>query len=79
MERFIDWLHNRHGDWLGTRHDWLGLCPTIPNLGYATALVAVFNRSWKKHRDLHEKQIQLGLEQHKLISDVATRWAQHFK
>ena len=30
------WLHNRHEDWLGTRHDWLGLCPTIPNLGYAT-------------------------------------------
>ena len=41
MERCIDWLHNRHEDWLGTRHDWLGtrhdwlgLCPTIPNLGY---------------------------------------------
>ena len=37
VERCIDWLHNRHKDWLGTRHDWLGLCPTIPNLGYATA------------------------------------------
>ena len=26
------------------------------------SLVAVFNRSWKKYQDLHEKQIQLGLE-----------------
>ena len=37
VKRCIDWLHNRHEDWLGIRHDWLGLCPTIPNLGYATA------------------------------------------
>ena len=38
MVRCIDWLHNRHEYWLGTRHDWLGLCPIIPNLGYATVL-----------------------------------------
>ena len=34
MEGDIDRLCNKHEDWLGTRHDWLGLCPTIPNLGY---------------------------------------------
>ena len=43
------------------------------------SLVAVFNRNWKKHRDLREKQIQLGLEQHKLISDVATTWESTFQ
>ena len=32
----IDWLHHRREDWLGTRYDWLGLCPTISNLCYAT-------------------------------------------
>ena len=42
-------------------------------------MVAVFNRSWKKNRDLRQKQIQLGLDQHKLISDVATRWESTFQ
>jgi len=28
---------------------------------------------------LEEKQIQLGLKQHKLISDVATRWGSTFQ
>ena len=32
------------------------------------SLVSVFTRSWKKNRDLKQKQIELGLEQHKLIS-----------
>jgi len=36
-EIVIDWLCNKHKYWLGTRHDWLGLCPTIPSLVYATA------------------------------------------
>ena len=43
------------------------------------SLVAVLNRSWKKHRNLREKQIQLGLEQHKLISNLATRWGSTFQ
>ena len=38
------------------------------------SLVEVFSRSWKKTRDFREKQVQLGLEEHKLIGDVATRW-----
>ena len=38
------------------------------------ALVAVFSRSWKKTRDLKEKQLELHIEQHKLLSDVETRW-----
>ena len=36
--------------------------------------VAAFNRSWKKNRDLREKQAQLGLAEHKLVEAVATRW-----
>ena len=47
VERCIDWLHNRHEDWLGTRHDWLGLCPTIPNLGYPTAGVSSSKKTAK--------------------------------
>ena len=39
----VDWLQNRHEDWLGIRYDWLGLCPTIHNLGYTTDLGVVHN------------------------------------
>ncbi len=38
------------------------------------ALVELFHRSWKKNRDLREKQEELGLKQHKLMGDVPTRW-----
>ena len=38
------------------------------------SLVALFHRSWKKNRDLLEKQKLLQLPEHKLISDVITRW-----
>ena len=38
------------------------------------ALVETFSRSWKRSRDLREKQESLGLPKHKLIGDVATRW-----
>lgn len=37
-------------------------------------LVELFSRSWKKSRDLHQKQVELGLKQHKLVADVSTRW-----
>ena len=36
-------------------------------------LLASFHQSWKKQRDLEEKQLQLGLKDHKLISAVKTR------
>ena len=39
-----------------------------------SALVASFCRSWKKQRDLKEKQSQLGLPEHKLIGAISTRW-----
>lgn len=39
-----------------------------------SALVASFYRSWKKKRDLNEKQRQLGLPEHKLLGAVTTRW-----
>lgn len=38
------------------------------------SLIEVFHRSWKKNRDLKEKQQELGIAQHKLLSDVSTRW-----
>ena len=34
----------------------------------------LFNRSWKRNRDLKEKQEQLGLPVHKLIGEASTRW-----
>ena len=43
------------------------------------SLVEVFSRSWKKTGDFREKQVQLGLEEHKLIGDVATRWGSTYK
>ena len=39
----------------------------------------VFSRSWKKNRDLRQKQTELGLKQHKRIADVATRWGSTYK
>jgi len=38
------------------------------------SLIELFHRSWKKNRDLRQKQLQLGIDEHKLISSVSTRW-----
>ena len=38
------------------------------------SLVAAFSWTWKKNRDLENKQAQLGLPEHKLAGAVATRW-----
>ena len=38
------------------------------------SLVELFHRSWKKARDLREKQQTLGLPEHKILGDVVTRW-----
>ena len=43
-------------------------------VGRCHSLLEVFGRSWKKTRDLRQKQQELNLKHHKLISDVATRW-----
>jgi len=37
-------------------------------------LIELFSHSWKTTRDLRLKQQQLGLPQHKLTTDVSTRW-----
>lgn len=42
------------------------------------SLVELFHRSWKKTRDLREKQRQLDLPQHKIMGDVSTRWGSTF-
>lgn len=42
------------------------------------SLVELFHRSWKKSRDLREKQQILGLPQHTLMGDVVTRWGSTF-
>ena len=42
------------------------------------ALVSLFHRSWKKNRDLLAKQTLLNLPEHKLLSDVVTRWGSTF-
>ena len=48
-------------------------------LGRCRSLVECFSRSWKKSRDLQEKQTQLGLKNHKLIGAVSTRWGSTYE
>ena len=48
-------------------------------IGRCHTLVGVFSRSWKKYRDLRQKQTDLGLKQKKLISDVVTRWGSTYE
>ena len=43
-------------------------------IGRCYTLVGRFSRSWKKNRDLRQKQLELWLPEHRLISDVTTRW-----
>ena len=43
-------------------------------LSRCRSLVAAFSQSWKKIKDLREKQAQLGLPEHKLVGAVATQW-----
>lgn len=47
-------------------------------IGRCDSLVELFHRSWKKSRDLREKQHILGLPQHNLTGDVVTRWGSTF-
>jgi hypothetical protein len=47
-------------------------------IGRCYSLVEIFNRSWKKYRDLRQKQVDLGLKQ-KLVSDVVTRWGSTYE
>ena len=48
-------------------------------LGHCRSLVECFSRSWKKSRDLQEKQIQLGLKSHKLIGAISTCWGSTYE
>ena len=48
-------------------------------LGFCRLLVECFSRSWKKSRDLQEKQTQLGLKNHKLIGAVSTLWGSTYE
>ena len=43
------------------------------------SLVNLFSRSWKKSRDLREKQELLDIPQHKLKADVSTRWGSTYE
>ena len=43
------------------------------------SLFELFHRSWKKARDLREKQQLLGLPEHKVMGDVVTRWGSNFE
>ena len=48
-------------------------------LGKCHSLVAHFHRSWKKNEELKQKQEELNIPQHKLISPVTTRWESTMK
>ena len=48
-------------------------------LGRCHSLVELFHRSWKKNRDLRQKQQLLNLPQHKLKGEVATRWGSTYE
>ena len=48
-------------------------------LGRCHSLVELFHRSWKKNRDLRQKQQLLNVPQHKLKGDVATRWGSTYE
>ena len=48
-------------------------------LGRCRSLMECFSRSWKKSRELQEKQTQLGLKNHKLIGAVLTRWGSTYE
>ena len=43
------------------------------------SIVEMFHHSWKKTRDLRQKQDQLDLPQHKIIGDVVTRWGSTYE
>ena len=43
-------------------------------IGRCHSLVELFHRSWKKTRDLRQKQDELGLPKHKIMVGVVTRW-----
>ena len=48
-------------------------------LGLCRKLVSTFSHSWKKKRDLTKAQSDLGLPQHSLVTDCATRWGSQLK
>ena len=43
-------------------------------LGISRKVVSAFSMSWKQKRDLTKSQLNLGLKQHSLVADCATRW-----
>ncbi|KAK7938916.1 hypothetical protein WMY93_002242 [Mugilogobius chulae] len=43
-------------------------------VGVGKKIVAAFGHSWKRQRALHAAQKELGLPEHKLITECCTRW-----
>ena len=41
--------------------------------------MSIFSHSWEKKRDLTKAQSDLGLPQHSLVIDCATRWESQLK
>ena len=48
-------------------------------LGLCRKLVSTFSHSWKKKRDLAKAQSDLGVPQHSLVTDCATRWGSQLR
>lgn len=48
-------------------------------VGVGKKIVAAFAHSWKRQRALRDAQVEMGLPQHKLVTESPTRWGSRQK
>ncbi|XP_047229374.1 E3 SUMO-protein ligase ZBED1-like [Girardinichthys multiradiatus] len=76
--RSLEWLwlncfgHNLNLAVTNAMHD--NRQKTERALGVCRCIVGAFSHSWQRKSELHKEQVELGLPEHSLITDCATRW-----